>query len=296
MRTHTLCRDANIGINDHPQPMDHDEPPSRMAIVGMACRLPGQVSSPEDFWKLCSRGRSAWSEVPPSRFQHSAFHHPNPERPGAINATGGHFLDEDLAYFDAPFFQITLQEARSLDPQQRLLLECTYEALENAGIPKQSLAGQNVGVFAGASFSEYELRNLRDLDTIPMYEATGGAVSLQSNRISYYFDFNGPSITVDTACSSSLTALHLACQSLRLGVCSVAIVGGAHLNLGPESFATLSQSGYGNIPFPFWMCYLTQLTHLTWICIASFPIVDGPMLSTTRRVGSAVEKGLGALF
>lgn len=162
---------------------------------------------------------------------------------------GGHFLQEDLAHFDAPFFQITLQEARSLDPLQRLLLECTYEALENAGIPKQSLARKNVGVFTGGSFSEYEMRNRRDLDTIPMYEATGGAVSLQANRISYYFDFNGPSITVDTACSSSLTALHVACQSLRMGECSVAIVGGAHLNMGPESFAALSQSGYGNIPF-----------------------------------------------
>lgn len=243
MRVQSLCQDESIATNGHPPVVDGDETPTRMAIVGMACRLPGQVTSPEDLWKLCSRGRSAWSEVPRSRFNHAGFHHPDPQRPGTLNPQGGHFLDEDLGRFDAPFFNITLQEARSLDPQQRLLLECTYEALENAGIPKQSLTGFNVGVFAGASFADYELRNMRDPETIPMHEATGNAVSLQANRISYYFDLNGPSLTVDTACSSSLTAVHLACQSLRAGECSVAIVAGAHLNITPEAFISMSSAG-----------------------------------------------------
>jgi len=94
-----------------------------------------------------------------------------------------------------------------MDPQQRLLLECTYEALENGGIPKESLVGESVGVFVGGSFADYELRNCRDTDSTPMYQATGCAQSLLSNRISYYFDFSGPSFTVDTACSSSLGAL-----------------------------------------------------------------------------------------
>lgn len=250
MQVHSVCQDHGVTINGHSRAVNDDVPPMRTAIVGMACRLPGQVSSPEDFWKLCSRRRSAWSQVPRSRFHHAAFHHANAERSGTLNPQGGHFLDEDLGRFDAPFFNITLQEACALDPQQRLLLECTYEALENAGISKQSLAGHNIGVFAGASFADYELRNMRDPDTIPMHEATGNAVSLQANRISYYFDLNGPSITIDTACSSSLTALHLACQSLRAGECSMAIVGGAHLNIIPEPFVSMSLAGYEDRPSP----------------------------------------------
>lgn len=163
-----------------------------IAIVGMGCRLPGNVSSPEEFWELCSRARSGWTEIPKSRFNHEAFHHPNPDKMGCYNPAGGHFIDEDVALFDAPFFQITEKEAISMDPQQRLLLECTYEALENGGIAKDSLRGKSVGVFVGGSFADYELNNLRDPDTAPMYQATGCAGALLSNRISYYFDFSGP--------------------------------------------------------------------------------------------------------
>lgn len=231
-------------------PGDHEAAPMRVAIVGMACRLPGQVSTPEELWQLCSRGRSAWSEIPNGRFNAAAFYHPNPDRQGTFNPKGGHFLEEDVGLFDAPFFNMSLQEARSLDPQQRLLLECTYEALENAGITKKSIAGANVGVFAGASFPDYEMNNSRDPETIPMYQSTGCAMALQSNRISYYFDLKGPSFTVDTACSSGLYALHLACQSLRLGECSTAIVGGCHMNLLPESFISMSLSRCVYICFP----------------------------------------------
>ncbi|EKD12633.1 beta-ketoacyl synthase domain-containing protein [Drepanopeziza brunnea f. sp. 'multigermtubi' MB_m1] len=213
-----------------------------IAIVGMGCRLPGNVSTPDDFWELCSRARSGWSPVPKSRFNHSTFHHPNPEKIGCYNPEGGHFLDEDVALFDAPFFNVTEQEAISMDPQQRLLLECTYEALENAGIPKRTLVGQNVGVFVGGSFADYELRNCRDIDTVPNFQATGCAQSLLSNRLSYYFDLCGPSFTVDTACSSSLSALHLACQSLRSGESSQAIVASCHLNILPDYFIIMSMS------------------------------------------------------
>ncbi|KAJ5314084.1 uncharacterized protein N7443_000968 [Penicillium atrosanguineum] len=216
--------------------------PKKMAIIGMSCRLPGQVSTPDDFWDMCSRGRNAWSEVPKSRFNADAFYHPHQDRPGSLNARGAHFLDEDVGLFDAPFFNITLQEARSMDPQQRLMLECTYEALENAGIANHEIAGSTVGVFAGASSPDYEFNNTRDIDSIPMYASTGAAVSLQSNRISYYFDLHGPSITIDTACSSSLSALHIASQSIKNGECSIAIVGGCHLNLLPEAFVSMTRS------------------------------------------------------
>ena len=216
--------------------------PSKIAIIGMACRLPGEVSTVEEFWDLCARGRSAWSPIPKERFNADAFYHPNQDRPGSFNPTGAHFVKEDVGLFDAPFFNITLQEARSMDPQQRILLECVYEALENAGIPNHEITGRNVGVFAGGSFPDYELNNTVDVESIPMYAATGTAIALQSNRISYYFNLHGPSITVDTACSSSLTALHLASQSIRNGECSIAIVGGCHLNLTPEVFVSMTRS------------------------------------------------------
>ncbi|KAJ5091765.1 hypothetical protein NUU61_006635 [Penicillium alfredii] len=236
---------AGTPVSDTKNMMKEEMPgnvPKRMAIIGMACRLPGQVSTAEDFWDLCSRARSAWSPMPQSRFNADAFYHPNPDRPGSFNPGGAHFLDEDVGLFDAPFFNITLQEARSLDPQQRIMLECVYEALENAGIPNHSISGRRVGVFAGASYPDYELNNTKDVEAVPMYASTGTATALQSNRISYYFDLSGPSLTVDTACSSSLSALHLASQSIRNGECSIAIVGGCHLNLVPEPFVSMTRS------------------------------------------------------
>lgn len=238
-------------------------PPGRLAITGMACRLPGQVKTPEDLWDLCSRGRSAWSETPNDRFNVSAFYHPNPDRPGSFNCKGGHFLEEDVGLFDAPFFHITLQEARSLDPQQRLILECVYEALENAGMPNHVIAKDKVGVFAGASIADYEGNNMKDLWTLPMYNATGTAVPLQSNRISYYFDLRGPSMTLDTACSSSLTAFHQACQSLRAGECSAAIVAGCHLSLIPEYYISMARSRWAP-PFLFSLIIVTSKLSLTF--------------------------------
>jgi hypothetical protein len=145
-----------------------------IAIVGMSCRLPGNVSTPDEFWELCSRARSGWSEIPKERFENASFYHPNPGKGGCFNAVGGNFLKEDLGLFDAPFFSLTAQEATSMDPQQRILLECTFEALDNAGIPKHQIIGKEVGVFIGGSFSEYESQSFVDTDTIPMHQATGG--------------------------------------------------------------------------------------------------------------------------
>lgn len=213
-----------------------------IAIIGYACRLSGQVSSPGDLWELCTRARSGWSAFPKDRFSHGAYHHPNPSKPGTFNPAGGYFLDEDVSRFDAPFFNVTVQEAVSMDPQQCMLLECSYEALESAGIPKESLSGRNVGVFVGGNFSDHELNNLRDLETCPPFQATGNAPALQSNRISYFFNLRGPSFTVDTACSSSLVALHYAVQSLRSGESQEALVGGCRLNILPDYFVSMSTS------------------------------------------------------
>lgn len=216
-----------------------------VAIIGMSCRLSGDVSSAEELWQLCSRARSGWSAVPKDRWSHEGYYHPNASKTGTYNAQGGHFIQEDVGLFDAPFFNISISEAKSIDPQQRLLLECTYEAFENSGIPKETVVGKNVGVFVGGSFSDYSLYCLRDLDTSPPYEGTGTAQSVLSNRLSYYFDLKGPSVTVDTACSSTMAALHLACQSVRSGESSQAVVGGSHLNLVPEIFVSMSNLRYG---------------------------------------------------
>jgi hypothetical protein len=144
-----------------------------VAIIGMSCRLPGSVSTPDEFWELLARSRTGFSPIPASRFSANRFFHPNPGKSGTTNARGGNFLTHDLTAFDAPFFGFTQQEAISLDPQQRLLLECTFEALEAAGIPKHDVVGKDVGVFVGGTFSEYDMDLFRDPETMPMHQATG---------------------------------------------------------------------------------------------------------------------------
>ncbi|KAL6364437.1 hypothetical protein LRP88_01838 [Fusarium phalaenopsidis] len=217
-----------------------------IAIVGMSCRLSGDVSNPEDFWTLLSRSRSGWREIPEDRFSMGAFHHPNPQKKGCINAKGGYFMNQDLSRFDAPFFNITEQEALAMDPQQRQLLECTYEALENAGVPKETIAGRNIGVFVGGALSDYRMGTLRDVNRVPMFDATGNHQSIQAGRLSYYFDFHGPCSSIDTACSSSLYALHQAVQSIRSGESEQAIVAAANLHLQPDDYISMSMLGILN--------------------------------------------------
>ncbi|TLD14962.1 hypothetical protein PspLS_10834 [Pyricularia sp. CBS 133598] len=243
-----------VGAASANKASDHTDPPRQqhqqqqqqntpIAIVGMACRMPGAVSSPAEFWELLTRCRSGFGPIPAAtRFDPAAFQHPVPGRGGCFTPVGGNFLQCDVRAFDAPFFGLTEKEAISLDPQQRLLLECTFEALENAGIPKHTIVGKDVGVFIGGSFPEYESHLFRDSDSIPMHQATGCAYAMQSNRISHFFDLRGPSFTSDTACSSSMVAVHLACQSLRTGESSVALVGGCHLNMLPEFWISFSTS------------------------------------------------------
>lgn len=151
-----------------------------IAIVGMSCRLPGNVTTPDEFWELCSRARHGWGGIPKERFDMTSYQHPNPGKSGCFNAAGGAFLKEDIGLFDAPFFSLTAQEATSMDPQQRMLLECTFEALESAGIPKHQIVGKDVGVFIGGTFSEYESQLFSDTDTIPMYQATGRSQPFQN--------------------------------------------------------------------------------------------------------------------
>ncbi|RDA85026.1 hypothetical protein CP532_4573 [Ophiocordyceps camponoti-leonardi (nom. inval.)] len=214
-----------------------------VAVVGMSCRLPGGISTLDDFWAMLSRARSGWREIPEDRFSSKAFWHPNPQKKGCFNARGGYFMDHDLSKFDAQFFNITKQEAAAMDPKQRQLLECTYEALENAGISKDTVAGSNMGVFVGGSCSDYVMSTHRDPDSVPMFDVTGNHQSIQSGRISHAFDLRGPCFSVDTACSSGLYALHSAVQSIRAGDCDSAVVGGCHLHLQPDYWVSMSMSG-----------------------------------------------------
>ncbi|KAK3902329.1 polyketide synthase [Staphylotrichum tortipilum] len=212
-----------------------------IAIVGMSCRLPGDVSTPGEFYRMLCRRRSGWSEIPPDRFNAQAYHHPNPDKKGCFNSGGGYFIKDDISMFDAGFFDITKKEAESMDPAQRLLFECAYEALENAGVPKESISGSKVGVFIGGNYSEHRAANMRDLDHIPTFDATGNQGAFLAGRISYFLNVTGPAFTVDTACSSSMHALHLAVQSIRMGESDQAIVGASHLITDPDIWVSMGK-------------------------------------------------------
>ncbi|KAG5953604.1 Type I Iterative PKS [Claviceps sorghi] len=218
----------------------------KIAIVGMSCRLSGGVSTPEDLWTMISRSRDGWGPIPESRFASDAYYHPNPQKRGCYNTKSGYFMDQDLSQFDAPFFNITEQEAIAMDPQQRQLLECAYEALESAGIRKETVSGANMGVFVGATSSSYQIGTLRDLNQVPLFNSTGNHQSIQAARISHCFNFRGPCVSIDTACSSSLHALHAAVQSLRSGETDSAIVAGCSLHLQPDDMVSMSMLGIFN--------------------------------------------------
>ncbi len=203
-----------------------------IAIIGLGCRLPGDIHGPDALWDFLAAGRSAVGTVPDDRWQ--AFDDGSPATAAALANTTrwGSFLG-DVAGFDAEFFGITPREADRIDPQQRLLLEVAVEALEHAGIPAETLQRSQTGVFAGACVSEYGYMASRDLGQIDAWTGTGGALSIIANRLSYFLDLRGPSLAVDTACSSSLVAVHLACQSLRTGQSELAIAAGVNLVLSP---------------------------------------------------------------
>ncbi|OGM48922.1 polyketide synthase [Aspergillus bombycis] len=213
-----------------------------IAIVGVGFRGPGSANNAKQLWTMILEGREAWSPIPKSRWNNDVFYHPDHSRHGTINVEGGHFLAQDVTLFDAPFFNMTSDEAAAMDPQQRLLLEVTYEGFENAGIPMAKIMGSSTACFVGCFNADYTDLLLRDPDCIPMYQCTnsGQSRAMTANRVSYFFDMRGPSVTVDTACSGSLTALHLACQSLRTGDASMAVAAGVNVILSHEFMSTMT--------------------------------------------------------
>ncbi|KAI1371771.1 beta-ketoacyl synthase domain-containing protein [Hypoxylon crocopeplum] len=217
--------------------MAYKQPSSEpIVIVGSSCRFAGDATSPTKLWDVLCEAPDLSREVPPERFNAQAFYHPDGEYHGTTNSIKAYWLEQDHRVFDAGLFNITPKEAEAIDPQQRLLLEVVYEAMESAGYGLNTWSGKKVAVFAGVMTADYDTLSQRDDLSTSQYYATGNARSIISNRVSYFFNFHGPSMTIDTACSSSLVALHQAVLSLRSGESTMACVTGVNLMITPEQF------------------------------------------------------------
>jgi acyl-CoA synthetase (AMP-forming)/AMP-acid ligase II/3-oxoacyl-(acyl-carrier-protein) synthase/acyl carrier protein len=221
-----------------PGPRGHASEP--IAIVGMACRVPG-ANDLRGFWQLLRNGVDAITEVPPERWDNARLYDPNPAAPGKISSRWGGFV-EAIDRFDHEFFGVAQREAERMDPQQRLFLETTWEALEDAGLAITNLAGTDVGVFAAAATGDYALLYRGALQHVDADYGTGNASSVIANRVSYVLGTTGPSMTFDTACSSSLVAIQAACRSLQHGDSTLCVVGGVNAILSPESSIFFSKA------------------------------------------------------
>ncbi|PSR84131.1 hypothetical protein BD289DRAFT_453499 [Coniella lustricola] len=204
-----------------------------IAVIGMACRFPGGSNSPSKLWDLIRSPRDLSQRVPKSRFDPEAYFHANGSYHGATDSRNAYFLDEDVALFDNAFFSIQPAEAEAIDPQQRLLMETVYDSLCAGGQTIEALRGSDTAVYVGMMCDDWAQLINRDWEATLTYAATGESRAIISNRVSYYFDWHGPSMTVDTACSSSLVAVHQGVTALRNGESKVAIAAGANLILSP---------------------------------------------------------------
>ncbi|KAI6785287.1 Lovastatin nonaketide synthase-like protein [Emericellopsis cladophorae] len=271
--------------------MSMDTPhPSPIAVIGLSYRAPGVGR--KGLWDYLAEAKSAWSTVPPSRFDYDAYHHPDKDKAGCIAAAGGHFLpeDEDIYTFDAPFFNLRPEEARAVDPHHRMLLECALEAAESAGVTLPHLAGSNTGVFSAIGSPEHGHMLGEDMPASSTWTCAGGAPCMFANRLSYFFDLHGPSIALDAACASSTYAVHMACQSLRAGECDIqagdpihAIIRNSACNHGGRSdgITMPRQSAQEQL--------LWRVHREVGLSPNETPVVEGH--GTGTRVGDPIEAG-----
>ncbi|NER50059.1 MAG: type I polyketide synthase, partial [Symploca sp. SIO1A3] len=233
---------ALLALKDARSKLEKYETQSKepIAIIGMSCRFPGGVDTPEAFWQLLNDGVDAITEVPLERWNINNYYDPDPDTSGKIATRDGGFISQ-IDGFDAPFFGIAPREAQSLDPQQRLLLEVSWEAIERANIVPDQLFNSLSGVFIGIAGSDY-LNKLTTSEIPQAYWGTGNVPSAATGRLSYTLGLTGPNMAVETACSSSLVSVHLACQSLRQRECNLALAGGVNLLLSPKFSIVFSQA------------------------------------------------------
>ncbi len=224
------------------RPLTGTTPVTPVAVIGMACRLPGGIDSPEQLWEALLRGDDLVTEVPADRWDVDEYYDPEPGVPGRSVSKWGAFLD-DVYGFDSEFFGIGEREATELDPQHRLLLETSWEAMEHAGLTRETMADSLTGVFVGLTHADYQLLAADARVVEGPYGFTGNNFSMASGRVSYALGVHGPALTVDTACSSGLTAVHLACRSLHERESDLALAGGAAVALDPRKAASGSAQG-----------------------------------------------------
>ena len=245
---------ATVIIEGEPEPEDSDDDEDwtrrrdvpEIAIVGIATRFPGDLNTPDQMWQALLEGRDAITDLPEGRWSEFMDEPRLADRIRKARTRGGYLTD--IKGFDAEFFALSKMEADNIDPQQRMALELTWEALETARIPASSLRGQSVGVFVGSSTNDYSYLAMMDPRTAHPYAITGTASSIIANRVSYFYDFRGPSVAVDTACSSSLVAVHQGVQALRTGEADVVVAGGVNALVTPA--VTLGFDEVGGVLAP----------------------------------------------
>ncbi|MEB4209233.1 sulfolipid-1 biosynthesis phthioceranic/hydroxyphthioceranic acid synthase [Mycobacterium sp. 94-17] len=255
--------------------------PGPVAVIGMACRLPGGIVSPEQLWEALLRGDDLVTEIPPDRWDADEYYDPQAGVPGRSVCKWGAFLD-DIAGFDAEFFGITETEATAMDPQHRLLLETSWEAIEHGGLTPQALAGSQTGVFMGLMHGDYQLMHAEADALEGPYGYLGNSFAMGSGRIAYALGLRGPAMTVDTACSSGLAAVHMALRSLRDGESDIALAGGASVSLEPRKSCSGSAIG---------MLSPTGRCHAFDVAADGFVVGEGCVVFLLKRLPDAIAAG-----
>lgn len=237
-----------LPLQDKEQKQVREKETEEIAIIGISGRYP-QADNIDELWEKLRDGRDCITEIPADRWDHSLYYDEDKDKPGKTYSKWGGFM-KDVDKFDPQFFHISPREAKLMDPQERLFLQCVYETMEDAGYTREHLGrkrdaelGGSVGVYVGVMYEEYQLYGAQEQVRGRSLALTGNPSSI-ANRVSYYFDFHGPSIALDTMCSSSLTAIHLACQSLQRGECEAAFAGGVNVSIHPNKYLMLGQNKF----------------------------------------------------